>query len=88
MHCFANAILAIWAVAYYHAYSSLAQTVLLIPITFYLYITLSALTPGHQDEKYITVPKMTFLILKVFMGTCVMYLWKTWGVIDVHLLLL
>ncbi|KIK59286.1 hypothetical protein GYMLUDRAFT_74540 [Collybiopsis luxurians FD-317 M1] len=75
---FGNICLAMWAVAMQRNSISLGQIVLLIAILPQLRIAFPALRTISEP-----VDKMTVLLSKLFMGTFIMYLWRTWASIDV-----
>ncbi|KAF9067315.1 hypothetical protein BDP27DRAFT_923745 [Rhodocollybia butyracea] len=80
-----NACLGAWATAYWYNHISLAQIILFVAIASQLCPIWFTLKNAAREQKNTRADGWTTMIVaKVLLGTLVMYLWKTWGAIDVQ----
>ncbi|KAJ4470826.1 hypothetical protein J3R30DRAFT_3686023 [Lentinula aciculospora] len=76
-----NLCISAWAIACQHNRISLAQISLLAAIIVQLRVVLSTFNNVHQRSNIIS-PGITLLVSKTSLCMSVMYLWRTWGLID------
>ncbi|KAJ3753855.1 hypothetical protein EV360DRAFT_74172 [Lentinula raphanica] len=76
-----NMCICIWAVACHQTRISLAQIALYVALALQLRVALSTFNQSSQRASF-TSPGSTLLVSKITIGMLVMYLWRTWGLID------